>query len=310
MTRADPLTGGRTWLAWTGMETDLIFNKGIDLPEFAAFPMVDQKDGQTRLRNYYVSLIAIGRDTGVGVILDTPTWMANPDRAEAVGYAANDLPRVTRDAVVLARSVAEAHPDVATRVSVQIGPRGDGYAAGMAAADAAADYHRPQIEAACTAGADVVSAYTLGAAGEAIGISRAAAQTGIPAIISFTVETDGRLADGTALSAAVEELHCAAPPLAIMVNCAHPDHIAGALDGGAWQAKLAGVVANASRQSHAELDACEVLDDGDPHELGGQLADLQTRNAGVRILGGCCGTDLRHLRATAERVGHRTLALA
>lgn len=297
------LTEDRIWLAWTGMETDLIFNQGVDLPGFAAFPMVDSSDGRARLRDYYLKLIGIGRDTGAGILLDTPTWMANPDRAAGVGYAADDLPRLTGAAVELARAAAVAHPDVATRVSVQIGPRGDGYQPGIAAAETSARYHAPQVAAAREAGADLVSAYTMGSAGEAIGISLAARRCGIPALVSFTVETDGRLADGTPLAAAVAELVAAAEPLAICVNCAHPEHIAKGLDGGAWQASLAGVVANASRRSHAELDEAETLDDGDPDELARQLADLRHTLSGIRVLGGCCGTDLRHLREIARRVG-------
>jgi S-methylmethionine-dependent homocysteine/selenocysteine methylase len=285
------------------METDLIFNKGVDLPHFAAFPMIDNAEGRGRLRAYYEELIQIGRDTGVGIVLDTPTWMANPDRAKAVGYAAHDLPRVTRDAVALAREIASGHSDVASCVSVQIGPQGDGYKAGITAQETSAAYHGPQVEAAKEAGADLISAYTLGSAGEAIGISLAANRAGIPAVISFTVETDGKLADGTSLANAVTELADKAEPTLIMVNCAHPEHIANALDGGEWEAKLSGVVANASRQSHAELDESEVLDDGDPDELSDQLSDMKKSYPKFRVLGGCCGTDLRHLRATALKVG-------
>lgn len=296
------LTPDRTWIAWTGMETDLIFNHGVDLPHFAAFPMIDETEGRARLRGYAEALIGIGRDTGAGIILDTPTWMANPDRAAPLGYAADDLARVTAEAVALLREMAATHLDVSTRISVQIGPQGDGYQPGMAAAEASAAYHGPQVRAAAEAGADMVSAYTLGAAGEAIGIARAAEEAGIPALIAFTVETDGRLADGTLLSEAVQRLAGAAEPAAIMVNCAHPEHIAEAFDGGEWEAHLAGIVANASRQSHAELDACETLDDGDPEELGAQLAALQRSHPGLRVLGGCCGTDLRHLREIARQV--------
>lgn len=303
MTLVTPLEQSQTWISWTGMETDLIFNKGVDLPSFAAFPMIDSAEGRERLDRYYEALIQIGRDTGVGIILDTPTWMANPDRAVAVGYAADDLPRVTREAVALARSAATRNADVTTLVSVQIGPQGDGYQAGISAADTSAAYHGAQIQAAADAGADVVSAYTLGSTGEAVGISVVAKRCGISAIISYTVETDGRLADGTSLADAVVKLSDAEEPAAIMVNCAHPDHIAMGLDGGLWEAKLAGIVANASRQSHAELDECETLDDGEPDELSQQLAGLKQSHPNIRILGGCCGTDLRHLRATAARIG-------
>lgn len=297
------LSDARIWLTWTGMETDLIFNQGVDLPGFAAFPLVDSSDGRARLRDYYLKLIQIGREARVGIILDTPTWMANPNRAKVVGYAASDLPRLNGAAVELARDAALAHPDVATRVSVQIGPRGDGYKPGIAAAETSARYHAPQVGAAREAGADMVSAYTMGSAGEAIGISLAARRSGTPALVSFTIETDGRLADGTPLAAAVTQLVAAAESLAICVNCPHPDHIAKGLDGGAWQVSLAGIVANASRQSQAELDNAETLDDGDPGELADQLIDFRHSLSGIRILGGCCGTDLRHLREIARRVG-------
>lgn len=300
-----PMKPEEIWMSWTGMETDLIFNKGYELPEFAAFPMIDNPDGRERLEGYYEELIKIGRDTNVGIILNTPTWMANPDRAIGVGYGADDLPRVTHDAVALARGVAQKHDDVATLVSVQIGPQGDGYKPGIAAIDASAAYHAPQIMAAKTSDADLVSAYTLGSTGEAIGISIAANRIGVPALISYTVETDGKLADGTSLAEAVLALSEQAKPAAIMVNCAHPDHISNGLDGGAWEAKLSGIIANASRQSHAELDECEVLDDGDPEELSLQLAELKKAHSGLTVFGGCCGTDLRHLRATAELLGSR-----
>lgn len=297
----DILAHRPVWIAWTGMETDLIFNQGVDLPNFAAFPLVDSAEGRGRLARYYEELIRIGRDTGAGIILDTPTWMANPDRGAPVGYAAEDLARVTRDAVALALLSARAHPDVATRVSVQIGPQGDGYKPGIAAAESSAAYHGPQVEAARAAGADLISAYTMSSAGEAIGIALAAKRVGIPALVSFTVETDGRLADGALLRDAVTALAEQGDPAAILVNCAHPDHIAEAFDGGAWESRLAGVVANASRKSHAELDESTELDDGDPHELGEQLAAFRRSHPALRILGGCCGTDLRHLRAAAER---------
>ncbi len=302
MSHPSALSDDRTWLCWSGIETDLIFNKGIDLPHFAAFPMIDSAEGRARLTGYYAQLIEIGRQTGVGIVLDAPTWMANPDRAAPVGYAASDMPRVTRDAVALARGVAQRHPDVATRVSVQIGPQADGYEAGRMTATDAARYHAPQIEAAQAAGADLVSAFTLGAIGEALGIAQSARASGIPAVVSYTVETDGRLADGTPLSEAVTRLADEGAPAAILVNCAHPDHIAEGLDGGAWEGLLSGVVVNASRQSHAELDAAEVLDDGDPQELSTQIHALH-QSHGLRLVGGCCGTDLRHMGRIAHAVG-------
>ena len=297
------LASDKTWLVWTGMETDLIFNEGYDLPEFSAFPMIDSEEGRDRLHRYYEKLIEIGRSTGHGVFLDTPTWMANPDRAAAVGYAAGDMPRVTKDCVEFAKGIKEAEPFASCLVSVQVGPRGDGYKAGMATVDGAKKYHGRQIRAAKEAGADIVSAYTLGSAEEAIGISLSAKDHDIPVLISFTVETDGKLANGMSLSETVAILNRQAKPDAIIVNCAHPDHIANAFDGGAWEEHISGFVANASRQSHEELDNSETLDDGDPEELGQQLSELKAAKAGFKILGGCCGTDLRHMQSIAEKTG-------
>lgn len=296
------LDESRTWIAWTGMETDLIFNQGYDLPDFAAFPMIDDPQGRDRLRDYYARLLDLGAETGVGVILDTPTWMANPDRGALRRYSPDDLVRVNEEAVALVRESQSQMAGGTSLVSLQVGPRGDAYEGGMEGEREAEDYHRPQIEAGARAGADLISAYTLGSAAEAIGVARAAAKAGIPAAISYTVETDGKLPDGMSLDVAVAELEAAESPLAIYVNCAHPDHIAHALDGGPWQNRLRGVVANASRLSHAELDEADELDPGDPAELAQQLADLQERQPSLRVLGGCCGTDLRHLRAIATTV--------
>ena len=134
----------------------------------------------------------------------------------------------------------------------------------------AADYHRPQVEAFADSPVDLVSALTLTGPDEAVGIVDAAREAGLPVVVSFTVETDGRLPDDTALGDAVREVDDATGGAAacFMVNCAHPDHLAPAVDPAAdWWPRLRGVRANASRMSHAELDDAPELDAGDPAEL-------------------------------------------
>jgi homocysteine S-methyltransferase len=288
-----------------GMETTLVHHEGIELPEFAAFPLLDRPDGRAALARYYAPYIDVARAHGARFQLDTPTWRANRDWGERLGYDGAALDRVNRDAVAFARELAAASADVEVRVSGLVGPRGDGYVVGerMSAGEAQA-YHAEHIGS--LAGADVISALTLTYVDEAVGIVRAAADAGLPAIVSFTVETDGRLPDQTALGEAVEAVDAATggAPEAFMVNCAHPTHFDAALEGG-WTERIRGVRANASRLSHAELDEAEELDAIDPAELAARYLELRERLPAMSILGGCCGTDARHVAAivSAWRVG-------
>jgi len=288
---------GRLWLSWTGMETDLIFNKHRALPGFAAFPLLDDAEGRALLAGYYAALSGIAEETGCCAFIDTPTWMANPDRAAAIGWTPEQVDRINREA--LAFAAAQVGP--AGCLSVQLGPRGEGYEAGMESAADAQSYHDRQIDIAAAAGADVISAFTIGSVAEAEGVIAACAAADVPVILSFVVETDGRLATGMALAEAIDRADQATGGSAayFMVNCAHPDHIAPALNAGPIP-RLRGIVANASRCSHAELDEAEVLDDGDPLELAAELAALRQAMPQIKVLGGCCGTDLRHIRAIAQ----------
>jgi S-methylmethionine-dependent homocysteine/selenocysteine methylase len=280
-----------------GMETTLVHHEGIELPEFATFPLLDRPEGRAALTRYFAPYFDVARAHGARFQLDTPTWRANRDWGARLGYDSAALDRVNRDAVAFARGLAAANPDVEVRVSGLVGPRGDGYVvAERMRADEAQAYHAEQIGS--LAGADVISALTLTYADEAVGIVRAAVDAGLPAIVSFTVETDGRLPDQTPLGEAIEAVDAATggAPEAFMVNCAHPTHFDSALEG-RWTERMRGVRANASRLSHAELDASETLDAGDPAELAARYLELRERLPALSILGGCCGTDARHVAA-------------
>lgn len=283
-----------------GLETDLIFNRGIDLPEFAAFPLVDSNDGRAVLRDYYSAYVDVAARAGVPVLLETPTWRANPDHGSALGYDAAALDRVNRASVELLSEVAAARAqDLAGwQVGGILGPRGDGYqsAGGIDPAEAAA-YHRPQLAAFAAAGADRATVLTLTDVGEGIGIAQAAADVGLPVAIGFTVETDGHLPDGSTLEAAFAAVDATAAPSYFLINCAHPTHIAHSLDGGAWQERVGGLRVNASTMSHAELDEAEELDEGDPAQLAADQQPLLAAFPNIEVLGGCCGTDLRHVTA-------------
>jgi homocysteine S-methyltransferase len=294
-----PQLSGRPVVTDGGLETDLIYHHGVDLPDFAAFPLVDDDRGRELLRQYYGEYIAIAARAGVAVQLETPTWRASGDWGDRLGYPAAQLRRVNRDSVALLGRLRDDAGLESVLISGCVGPRGDGYVAGdVIDPDAAQAYHSPQIDAFAEAGADLISVLTLTGTGEAVGIVRAARSAGLPVAVSFTVEQDGRLPDGTALAAAIAAVDAEAEPDYYMLNCAHPTHIApGLADPGQWRSRIVGIRANASTSSHEDLDAATELDEGDPVDLATAQAALRPQLPNLALVGGCCGTDARHVAA-------------
>ena len=301
-----PQLSPELFLTDSGLETDLIFNQGVDLPQFAAFPVLDDAAGVRRLRSYFAGHAAIAAGADVGFVFESATWRASAEWGALLGYSTDALDQVNRKAIDL---LVEVRAELAeTRrpypISGCVGPRDDGYApATLMTAEAARDYHRPQISTFADTQADLVTAMTLAYPDEAIGIARAARDVEMPVVLSFTVETDGNLADGSTLAAAIQMVDDAtdAYPAYYMINCAHPSHFASALDPDAeWTGRIRAVRANSSRKSHAELDAATELDQGDPIAFGREHADLRSRFPHVTVLGGCCGTDLRHIEQIAS----------
>lgn len=301
-----PQMSGEVFVTDGGIETDLIFNRGIELPEFASFVLHDDSNGERELARYFGEYLEIADDTGFGVVLETATWRASADWATLLGYDAGGLRRANERAVQLLLDLRAGRTGPSVVVSGCIGPRGDAYSdLGSMAADEAERYHAEQIAVLAGAGADLVTALTLTNTAEAIGIARAARERGIPSVISFTVETDGSLPDGTALTSAIRTVDEStdAAPAYFMINCAHPEHFAAVLDtGDPTLARLRGVRANASRKSHTELDEAEELDSGDPDEFGSLMAEVNQQHPSITVLGGCCGTDARHIAAVAMAV--------
>lgn len=300
-----PQSKGGTYLTDGGLETTLIFHRGIDLPHFASFPLLDDAKGRDELTEYYEAYLAIARDHGLGFVLDTATWRASPDWGPKLGY---DLPALrllnirSVEHIAALRNLWE-RPGAPIVLSGAIGPRGDGYLEGGMTAVEAEDYHSFQIGAFADTEADMVTAFTMNTTNEAIGIAKAAKAAGMPCVISFTVETDGRLASGMPLGEAVRRTDEATggSPVYYMVNCAHPAHFQDALTSGEdWVERIGGLRANASTKSHAELDNSTELDIGDPLDLGRRYRQLRTRYPSMRVLGGCCGTDHRHVSAICE----------
>lgn len=305
-----PQLDGGLFLTDGGLETTLIYHEGLDLPYFAAFDLLRHAPGRDALRRYFRSHAAVARDCGAGFILESATWRASADWAEKLGYTPDTLRAANREALLMLHELRAELEGPATPMVVSgcIGPRGDGYRAeARMTPGEAADYHALQAAVFAEAGADLLSAITMTYAEEAIGMVRAARAVGLPVVISFTTETDGRLPSGQSLGAAVAQVdrETDGAPAYYMVNCAHPTHFADALDAGApWARRVRGLRANASTRSHAELDACTALDAGDPADLAARYATLRARFPHINVLGGCCGTDVRHIRAIGGACSH------
>ncbi|WP_299631460.1 homocysteine S-methyltransferase family protein [uncultured Roseobacter sp.] len=304
----------RFYLSDGGLETYMIFEKGFDLPCFSAASLLDDARGRAELTAYAKRYITLARETGRGFVLDTPTWRAGAAWADALGMSLDEVIALNARAVDFMRVIRDRHETSRLPILLNgvVGPGGDAYTTETQfQAEDARELHSTQITALADAGVDMISAMTLTHAGEAAGIALAARDNSVPVVISFTLETDGHLPSGQPLPDAIAEVDAIthAGPLYYMINCAHPDHFRDAMDGTAdWAARIGGVRANASRMSHAELDASETLDAGDPEELGALNGELLSILPNLKVIGGCCGTDHRHVGCIAAQ--HRKMSAA
>lgn len=300
-----PQLGGGLYLTDGGIETTLIFHEGLDLPDFAAFHLLKTHDGEAALRKYFRTYAEIAKQFGTGLILESATWRANSEWGTRLGYTPELLADANRSAIHLLEEVRNEYETERTPVVISgcLGPRGDGYVPDRAMSEQeAATYHRDQVETIAGSAADMVCAITMNYVEESLGIARAAQRADMPVAISFTVETDGNLPTGQTLKAAIEQVDDATSgyPCYYMINCAHPTHFERMLaEGGLWLDRIRGLRANASHKSHAELNESPELDVGNPVELGTQYARLKTQLLRLNVMGGCCGTDHRHVEQIA-----------
>jgi homocysteine S-methyltransferase len=300
-----PQLSGDVFITDGGLETTLIFHEGLDLPDFASFVVLTDPDARAVVGRDYGRYAEVARRHDVGLVAETATWRASADWASRLGRTAGELAAANRDAVALLEEVRAEHEAPGTPIVISgcVGPRGDGYDPGeVMTTDEAEAYHAEQIATFASTSVDLVSAITMTNVPEAVGITRAAVAAGLPVVISFTVETDGRLPTGQSLQEAVEAVDAATggAPAYFMINCAHPTHFAHVLDpDAAWTSRIQGIRANASTMSHAELDEATELDRGDPVGLGDHYRTLREAHDQISVLGGCCGTDQEHVAAVA-----------
>jgi S-methylmethionine-dependent homocysteine/selenocysteine methylase len=303
--RALPQLDGSLFLTDGGIETTLTFIEGLELPDFAAFDLLRRDGGEEALRRYFRAYASIAARHGAGLILESATWRASADWGKRLGYSADELAEANWQAIRMLEPLGREVESAKTRVVISgcVGPRGDGYVPSQTMSEAEAqDYHNAEIRTFAGTAADMITAITMNYAEEATGVARAAVAAGMPVVISFTVETDGRLPTGQTLRDAIAQVDAAtkSAPAYYMINCAHPTHLDGALAAREpWVDRIRGLRANASTKSHAELNESTELDIGNPAELAAQYAALRRRLPALNVMGGCCGTDHRHVEAIA-----------
>jgi S-methylmethionine-dependent homocysteine/selenocysteine methylase len=303
-----PQLSNKIFLTDGGIETTLIFHENLELPDFAAFHLLKNVEGYEALRKYFRTYGSLAQKYRVGFILESPTWRANPDWGAKLGYSKSALADANCKAIELVNKIRSEFENETTKTVISgcVGPRGDGYnPTDVMSAEESQQYHTAQIKTFSETDADMVTAITMNYVEEAIGIARAAESIGMPVAISFTVETDGKLPTGQTLKAAIESVDEATSnaPAYYMINCAHPTHFENVLIAGEpWLERIRGIRANASAKSHAELNDSEELDEGNPIELGRQHRELSSKLKNLNVLGGCCGTDHRHVEEICKAV--------
>ena len=301
-----PQLNGEIFLTDSGLETTLIFQENLELPEFAAFTLLKNERGSEVLRNYFRQHASLAGTHQVGFILESPTWRASIGWGGKIGYSENDLAEANRKAIKMLNEIRDEYETEKSKmvISGNLGPRGDGYIpSDLMSSDEAEKYHSAQIRTFSKTNADMISAFTINYVEEAIGIVRAAKSENMPVVISFTVETDGKLPSGQTLKEAIREVDEKTDYYAayFMINCAHPTHFENVLESDEfWAYRIRGIRANASAKSHAELDESISLDEGNPAELGRQYRGLLSKLKKVNVFGGCCGTDFRHISEIAK----------
>lgn len=290
-----------------GLETTLIYHKHLVLREFASYLALEGANGLDIILAYFREYLDLARSEGKGFVLETLGWRASYDWGAKVGKSREEIDEINRTSVSMMRSLAAEYgsEERLILVSGNLGPRGDGYeTTNFMNIHEAEAYHAFQIRLYVECGVDLVTAMTINYVEEALGIVKAAQHANIPVVISFTVETDGRLPSGQLLKAAITEVDLVTDngPLYYMINCAHPSHFLPAMldDGAPWVERIRGFRANSSCKSHAELNEMETLDEGDVEGFGKLYGELLHRFPWVRVLGGCCGTDIRHLQAVCR----------
>jgi homocysteine S-methyltransferase len=311
---AAALAGGELLLTEGAILERIRRESGLPLhDDLAHTPLIYSEDGRRALTTLWREYIEIACAANCPILICTPTWRANPER-----LARNHFPgveKVSADAVLLLQEIRSSFGDFAKRIFIGglLGCRGDAYKPKEALnVDDAASFHSPQVQALANAGADFLLAATLPAFSEAVGLAQAMADCSCPYLLSFVLRPSGTLLDGTPVADAITQIdrRISPPPSAYLANCTHPLLFEQAMQEAenarpGTRERLIGLQGNTSRRSPEEFDGSATLDGEDPEAFAAFMARVRGR-FGTRILGGCCGTDARHIEAIARQCGTET----
>lgn len=302
-----PQLAGKLMSTAGGFETWMQYVDGFTLRHFCGFELLNDPRGVACLRDYHRRVIEAAIENGFGMINEGLHYRASRDWGERTGFSREALEEINLRGIEFYRDFAReyASADTPMLVGGAIGPQGDAYETGhIPDATEAEEYHAEQILTFRKAGADLVTAMTFSNVEEAIGLVRAAISAEMPVVVSFFVARGGRLRAGETLEEAIRRVDAATGngPQYYMINCTHPTEFEAGLSPGDWSARLGGFMPNAVAME--TLDLCKLghLEDGDPEELGGQMAGLAQRFPHVTVWGGCCGTDGRHIGQITRQV--------
>lgn len=285
---------------------------GIELDEHVVnSALIYEQAGHAALTTIYRQYLETGQRCGLPLVLSTPTWRAGRERIAAAGLAGRDL---NGDNSRFLFELRDSFGDYARQVAIcgLMSCRGDAYKPAEAmSAEPAAEFHTWQAQALAMAGVDFLLAATLPALSEALGLAQAQAATGLPYLLSFVARPSGTLLDGTPLKTAIATIDAAVSPrpLAYLINCTHASIFRSALlhehnSSPLVRERIIGLLANTAALSPEELDESSELHEEAPEIFGSSVAALH-HELGMKILGGCCGTDNRHIDSLADKLGGR-----
>ncbi|MCP5083255.1 MAG: homocysteine S-methyltransferase family protein [Alphaproteobacteria bacterium] len=303
-----PQMNGKICLTEGGIETYMQYKKGHELRHFCLFDLLNDAQAVTDLRTYHERLIEVALKHKVGAILDGLHYRTSQYWGELLGYSRQELREIVVQGIEFYKGLAKQYETVESPMPVSgvVGPRGDAYAVGhIMTVDEAEDYHSEQLRTMKQAGADFATALTFSQVDEAIGVVRASQTLDFAVVVSFALGADGKLKTGPSLGAAIAAVDAATQngPAYYMVNCTHPVDFAPAFNApGPWVDRLGGLRPNASSLAHGVLCQLGRLEEGNPVELGQQMADMATRFPQINVWGGCCGTDYAHIDQIAAAV--------
>jgi S-methylmethionine-dependent homocysteine/selenocysteine methylase len=299
---------GQLFLTDGGIETEIMYKWGFELPHFAMYPLLDNPDAMSAVRAMYRRYLDVVAKHRLSALMGGLDYRASPDWGALLGYSPEALAEANLRSIAFLRELADEYADDIPQILIAgyVGPRGDAYQTNRTITAAEAeDYHAVQLATLKAADVDLAWALTFNNIPEAIGVARAAARIGVPLAISFTLDTTSRLSSGPSLARAVEtvETETDGAPAFYSLNCSHPVEFEPALTPGGWTERVRGFRPNASRMDKIALCKLGHLEEGDPVELGRLMGTLARRYPHMDVWGGCCGTGDVHLDQIARNVG-------